>query len=165
MLIDRLYSMRWRRRSTRAHLLRPRSTICSREFPGSRFVTQKAVRKASPRRVRTTAARASAADDRPASMTSIISFTSTSCGRCSRCSRTSSTGECFGLLGAVRVADRDHRLSSGSRRSYTFSNERVRQIERENRILLNKILAQKPRSASVQRHSPAPSQVFPSERL
>lgn len=41
-----------------------------------------------------------------------------------------------------------HRFKNGTRRSCTFTNEQMRQIERENQILLNKILAQRPRSCA-----------------
>lgn len=39
------------------------------------------------------------------------------------------------------------RFKNGTRRSATFTNEKMRQIERENQILLKKILAQRPRSS------------------
>lgn len=39
------------------------------------------------------------------------------------------------------------RFKNGTRRSATFTNEQMRQIERENQILLKKILAQRPRSS------------------
>lgn len=42
------------------------------------------------------------------------------------------------------------RFKNGTRRSATFTNEQMRQIERENQILLKKILAQRPRSSSQQ---------------
>lgn len=40
------------------------------------------------------------------------------------------------------------RFKNGTRLSCTFTNEQMRQIERDNRILLNKILAQRPNSGT-----------------
>lgn len=45
------------------------------------------------------------------------------------------------------------RFKNGTRRSATFTNEQMRQIERENQILLKKILAQRPRSSLQQQQS------------
>lgn len=56
-------------------------------------------------------------------------------------SRSNFNGKTFFLSFSVR-------FKNGTRRSCTFTNEQMRQIERENRILLNKILAQKPSSAA-----------------
>ncbi|XP_055323182.1 protein hemingway [Sitodiplosis mosellana] len=45
-------------------------------------------------------------------------------------------------------------FKNGTRISYTFSNEQIRRIERENQILLSKILAQRPQSSSISTNSP-----------
>lgn len=54
----------------------------------------------------------------------------------------------------IHLFSRKFRFKHGTRRSCTFTNDQMRQIERENQILLNKILAQRPRS-SMQRSASA----------
>lgn len=108
---------------------------------------------------------------RPDSMTLITSFTSTSCDRCSRWFHSKKNGITFtrnrhvGITDSANSHDQKSRINfvffsisssasrfkNGTRRSCTFTNEEMRQIERENRILLNKILAQRPRHSSARR--------------
>lgn len=47
----------------------------------------------------------------------------------------------------------DFRFKNGTRRSCTFTNEQMRQIERENRILLEKILSNGPLRPQRRQHS------------
>lgn len=57
------------------------------------------------------------------------------------------------------------RFKNGTRRSATFTNEKMRQIERENQILLKKILAQRPRSSLQQQQQQSTSTIRNTSRV
>lgn len=57
------------------------------------------------------------------------------------------------------------RFKNGTRRSATFTNEQMRQIERENQILLKKILAQRPRSSIHQQPQQSTSRIRNTSRV